>query len=56
MIRALDNMQLFLKKGEKWAEENNVSKESLIDGKMADDMKVLSPNVSDVIVSADGWV
>jgi len=56
MIRALDNLQSFLKKGEKWAEENNVSKESLIDGKLADDMKVGSLVISGVVVRADGRV
>jgi len=40
MLTALDNLTHVLKKGEQWAEENKDSKESLIDGKIAEDMKV----------------
>ncbi|TKA23609.1 hypothetical protein B0A50_07443 [Salinomyces thailandicus] len=40
-IRALNNLDAILKKGEKWAEENNVPKEKLLEGKLADDMKTL---------------
>jgi len=37
-------MSAFLKKAEQWADENKVSKEQLLEAKIADDMKVLSPN------------
>ena len=40
MLRALENLLSFTKKAEKWADENNVSKEALVDGKLIDDMKV----------------
>jgi len=40
VLRALENLLSFTKKAEKWADENNVSKEALVDGKLIDDMKV----------------
>ncbi|KAI6797120.1 hypothetical protein KC367_g6129 [Hortaea werneckii] len=40
-VRSLENLHAFLKKGEQWAEENNVPKEKLLEGKLADDMKPL---------------
>lgn len=40
-IRALTNLSAFLKKAEQWAEENNVPKEKLLEGKLAEDMKVI---------------
>lgn len=40
LTRALTNMKSFLKKGEDWAKENNVPVQKLLDGKLAEDMKV----------------
>ncbi|KAK5135724.1 hypothetical protein LTR08_004710 [Meristemomyces frigidus] len=40
-IKCLESLSAFLKKGEQWAVDNNVPKQTLLDGKIADDMKPL---------------
>lgn len=42
-VRQLENLLVVLKKGEDWCEKNNVDKNKLIEGKLAEDMLV-SPN------------
>ncbi|KAK5124452.1 hypothetical protein LTR85_001669 [Meristemomyces frigidus] len=40
LIRGLQNMHAFLKKGEQWAHDNDVPVEKLMKGKLAEDMLV----------------
>lgn len=39
-LRSLRNLEVFLKKGEKWCEDNNVPKKKLLEGRIVEDMQV----------------
>ena len=42
-IRSLENLSNVLKAGEKWADENNVPHEKLLEARLAPDMHVNHP-------------